>query len=270
MPKVQTDDGIYISYRALGTGPTTLLFMHGWAGSGAYFDETLSYLDLTGLRAVTFDLRGHGDSDKPDAGYGDERFARDAFAVADAAGADEVVVIGFSMSGRFAQYLCVVAPERVRAQLLVTGCPALPIPFPEDLRRDWVSRAGDAERLKQVTATYTTKPVSDAVLDRIGADAAKARQVALDETLRICMYESFVEKLAAPDLPTLIVGGMHDLIFPEDVLRHVVAAPFQKARIAMLDSNHEVPIEQPCEFAALIQAFVAGLVTKSTESNPRT
>ena len=34
-----------------------LLFMHGWAGSGAYFDETLKHLDLTGLRAVTVDLR---------------------------------------------------------------------------------------------------------------------------------------------------------------------------------------------------------------------
>ena len=61
------------------------------------------------------------------------------------------------------------------------------------------------------------------------------------------------------DLPTLIVGGIHDSIFSPDVLRSVVAAPFKKARIALLDSNHEVPIEQPREFAALIEAFVAGL-----------
>ena len=65
--------------------------MHGWAGAGAYFDETLKYLDLTGLRAITFDLRGHGDSDKPETGYSDERFARDAFTVADAVGANEIV-----------------------------------------------------------------------------------------------------------------------------------------------------------------------------------
>ena len=63
MAVVKTDDGVDISYRVLGTGPCTLLFMHGWAGAGAYFDETLKYLDLTGLRAITFDLRGHGDSD---------------------------------------------------------------------------------------------------------------------------------------------------------------------------------------------------------------
>lgn len=124
MPKVRTDDGIEISYQTVGTGLCNLLFMHGWAGSGAYFDETLKHLDLTALHAVTFDLRGHGDSDKPESGHSDERFALDAFAVADAVGADELIVIGFSMSGRFAQYLPVVAPERVRGQVLVSGCGA--------------------------------------------------------------------------------------------------------------------------------------------------
>ena len=259
MPKVRSDDGVDIAYEVFGDGPCNLLFMHGWSGSGAYFDETLKYLDLTGLRAITFDLRGHGDSDKPDTGYSDERFARDAFAVADAVAANEIIVIGFSMSGRFAQYLPVVARHRVRGQVLVTGCPASPIPFPEEMRRDWVARAGDAERLREITARYTTQPVAPEVLERIGAEAAKAHRVALDETLRICIQESFVDKLVAPDLPTLIIGGIHDLIFSPDALRYGVAGPFAKARIALLDSNHEVPIEQPREFAALIQAFVAGL-----------
>ena len=148
MALIQTDDGARISYRARGEGPLTVLFMHGWAGSGSYFDETLKYLDLAGLRAVTMDLRGHGDSDKPDTGYTDERLAKDALAVVDEVGADKVVVVGFSMSGRFAQYLSVVAPERVSGQVLVAGCPASPIPLPEETRRDWVSRAGDAERLR--------------------------------------------------------------------------------------------------------------------------
>ena len=259
MPRVRTDDDVEISYRTLGTGPCNLLFMHGWAGSGAYFDETLKYLDLTGLQAVTFDLRGHGDSDKPESGYSDDRLARDAFAVADAVGANEIVIVGFSMSGRFAQYLSVLAPNRVRGQVLVTGCPASPIPFPDEMRRDWVARVGNAERLKEITAAYTTKPVEAAVLDRIGEEAAKASQLALDETLRICTGDSFAEKLTAIDLPTLVIGGIHDPIFSPDSLRYAVAAPFRKARIALLDSNHEVPIEQPREFAALIQAFVAGL-----------
>ena len=258
MTFIQTDDGARISYTARGKGPVTVLFMHGWSGSGSYFDETLKYLDLARLRAVTMDLRGHGDSDKPDTGYTDERFAKDAFAVADDVGADKVVVVGFSMSGRFAQYLSVVAPERVSGQVLVAGCPASPIPLTEETRRDWVSRAGDAERLKEVAAMFLTKPVEPIVLERFGNEAAKASQVALDETLKTCMYISFAEKVASSSTPTLVVGGIHDPIFPPDALRGWVAS-MPRARLALLDSNHDIPLEQPREFAAVLEAFLAGI-----------
>ena len=258
MAFVQTDDGVKISYRVMGEGPLTVLFMHGWSGSGAYFGEVLKYLDVTGLRAVTMDLRGHGESDKPDHGYTDERLAKDAFAVADAVGADTVVVVGFSMSGRFVQYLSVVAPERVRGQVLVAGCPASPIPLPEETRRDWVARAGDAERLREVAAMFITRPVEPAVLESFGTEAAKAAQIALDETLKVCMYASFVDKLESVHIPTLVVGGIHDPIFTPDALRGWVAS-MPRARLALLDSNHDIFLEQPREFAAVLEAFIAGL-----------
>ena len=258
MPFAKADDGVRISYNAKGEGPLTVLFMHGWAGSGSYFDQTLTHLDLKGLRVVTMDMRGHGDSGKPESGYTDERFARDAIAVADAAKGDKIVVVGFSMSGRFAQYLAVVAPKRIRGQVLVAGAPASPIPLPEETRRDWVSRAGDAERLKAVTAMFLTKSVEPAVLDRYGVDAAKAVPVALDETLRILMYDSFADKLGATRVPTLVVGGIHDPIFPPDALRGWVGS-MPRARLALLDSNHEIPIEQPRELAAVLESFIAGL-----------
>ena len=232
MAFVKADDGVRISYDVRGEGPLTLLFMHGWAGSGHYFDQTLAHLDLKGLRAVTMDMRGHGDSDKPDSGYTDERFARDAIAVADAVRADDIVMVGFSMSGRFAQYVAVLAPKRVRAQVLVAGCPASPIPLPEETRRDWVARAGDAERLKAVTAMFLTKSVEPAVLDRFGADAAKALPVALDETLRILMQDSFADKLGSTRVPTLVVGGIHDPIFSPDALRGWVGS-MPRARLAL-------------------------------------
>lgn len=111
MKFAQTKDGTKIAYATREEGPLTLLFLHGWSGSGAYFDETLQYLDLAGLLAVTFDLRGHGDSDQPNHGYTDEGIAQDALAVADAVQAEQFVVVGFSMSGRFAQYLSMLAPD---------------------------------------------------------------------------------------------------------------------------------------------------------------
>jgi predicted esterase len=51
--KVRTDDGISIAYTVRGDGPRTLLFLHGWGGSGSgfFWNEMLTHLDLTGLRA---------------------------------------------------------------------------------------------------------------------------------------------------------------------------------------------------------------------------
>src|SRR3954470_17652098 len=108
MSAVTTQDAGSISYASAGEGPPHLLFMHGWAGSGRYFDATIERLDLTRLRAVTYDLRGHRESDPATDGYTLERIAADALAVADAAGAREFVVLGFSMSAKFCQYLSLV------------------------------------------------------------------------------------------------------------------------------------------------------------------
>src|SRR5712691_3158681 len=106
--------------------------MHGWAGSGSYFDETLEHLDLSRMRAITFDFRGHGDSGPGDA-YGLDDLTADVIAVADDAGADEFALVGFSMSGKFAQYVSSRYPERVLGQVLVAGCPVGELPLPPEL-----------------------------------------------------------------------------------------------------------------------------------------
>jgi non-heme chloroperoxidase len=102
MPTVVAGDGVPLSYATVGAGPPELLFMHGWAGSGRYFESTIEHLCLTGLGAVTYDMRGHGASAKANDGYTLEGIAADALAVADAAGLRKFVVVGFSMSGKFA------------------------------------------------------------------------------------------------------------------------------------------------------------------------
>src|SRR5262245_15764576 len=77
MPNVRAGDGVTISYSTAGDGPLNLLFLHGWGGSGRYFDEMLKHMRLAGLRAVLPSYRGHGDSDKPATGYTLEQFAND-------------------------------------------------------------------------------------------------------------------------------------------------------------------------------------------------
>jgi non-heme chloroperoxidase len=255
----RAEDGTAIAYRTRGTGPADVLFMHGWAGSGAYFDEMLKYLDLSSLRVTTVDMRGHGASDKPEGSYSLDRLAHDMLAVADAISARRFVVVGYSMSAKFGQYLTCVAPERVRGQVLIAGCTTGEIPLPSETLADWMSRAGDRERLIELERWFITQPVEDDLLERWADDAVKVPRAVLVESMSTCIATSFVERLSATPPPTLVVGGLHDAIFTPDVLRDSVVAAIPGARLALLDSNHGIPVECPREMAGLLEAFLAGL-----------
>lgn len=259
MPAAMTQDGVSISYESAGEGPPNLLCMHGWAGSGRYFDAMIEHLDRTRLRAVTFDLRGHGRSDPADDGYTLDQLASDTLAVADAAGLGEFVVLGFSMSAKFGQYLALVAPGRVAGLILLAGCPAGAIPLPGELTEDWFGREGDARRMAELAESYSSHAIDPKLLERFGQDAATIRRAALVGTLHAAIATSFADRVGSIAAPTLVIGGIHDGMFTPDLLREAVVAPLPDARLALLDAGHEIALEVPRQLAALIEAFLGGL-----------
>ena len=257
MPFTRATDGVELSYQVTGTGHTNVLFMHGWAGSGAYFDGTIAALDTARVRAITYNLRGHGNSERTSEGYNLDQLADDAIAVADAADADEFVLVGFSMSGKFAQYVTNLNSTRVRGQILVAGSPVEEIPLPADLMADWYGRAGNAAGMIEISQTFSTQPVPEEVLRRFGADAAAVPLSALQGTMHAVTSTSFVIK--AITVRTTVVAGAHDAMFTPAVLRDAVAGKYGQAQFEILDCGHEIPIERPRELARIIQQFVEHL-----------
>jgi pimeloyl-ACP methyl ester carboxylesterase len=255
MPVVTTDDGCALSYATAGNGPPHLLFMHGWAGSGRYFDATIEHLDLTRLGTVRYDLRGHRDSDPSTDGYTLDTLATDALAVADAAGLGEFVVVGFSMSAKFCQYLSVVS-DRVIGQILIAGCPAGEIPLPREIIDDWLGREGDPARMAELPVPFMTRAVAPELIERFAVDAAMIDRTALEGTLDAVMTTSFVDRLGTITAPTLVIGGSGDPMFTPDMLRDAVVPPLASACLELIDCGHEIPIEAPRELAALIEDFI--------------
>ena len=258
MASVLTDDRVTISYQVQGSGPTTILYMHGWAGSGAQFDEALAELDLNALRVITMDFRGHGESDKAVHPYGLERIADDVWAVADAVGAEEIILVGFSMSGKFAQYVALARPERVAGLVLLAGFSAAEMAFPQDVVCDWVSRAGDRDRLRELITPFISEPVEAVVLNRYIEHAMRVPATVLECTLQTCIRSSFVDRVESLTMPTLVVGGKRDAYFPPEAVAQL-ARSLPCARGICLDCNHEIEMEHPRELARLIEAFVCGL-----------
>lgn len=102
---VRTPDGLSISVQEWGNpqGPA-ILFIHGYAQAGLSWAKQVADPALAArFRMVTYDLRGHGNSDKP---VGHEwyregrRWADEVKAVIDALALDRPVLVGWSYGGR--------------------------------------------------------------------------------------------------------------------------------------------------------------------------
>jgi len=267
MPHTTSTDQTRIAYNIAGNGPVDLLFMHGWAGSGSYFDGVVEQLDGTRFRAITFDLRGHGDSALPSNGYGLDQIADDTISVANAVGADRFFLVGFSMSGKFAQYVTSLHSDRVLGQVLVAGCPVGELPMPADVLTDWYGRANDAERMVDLLRQFITQEIPEQVLAGFGRKAASVPLAALQGTMEAVTATSFVIKGGAATVPTLVLGGEHDPMFMPELMREAISNPVQGARLLLLDCGHEIPLERPHELAELIQTFTADTALMSANTS---
>src|SRR5471030_1522701 len=101
---VKTPDGLTISAQEWGnpSGPE-ILFIHGFSQSYMSWMRQVDSDLAREFRIVTYDLRGHGNSDKPldPARYRDSRaWGDEVQAVIDAAGFKRPVLVGWSYAGR--------------------------------------------------------------------------------------------------------------------------------------------------------------------------
>ena len=103
-----------------GEGPDPVVCMHGITAQHRAFNAAARYLGPSrGLVGV--DLRGRGDSDKPEFGYGLETHASDVIRVLDHLGLDQAILVGHSMGAFVALKTALASPDRVRAIVLLDG-----------------------------------------------------------------------------------------------------------------------------------------------------
>ena len=103
-----------------GSGQNPVICLHGITAQHRAFSALARYLG--GSRPlIGVDLRGRGDSGKPEAGYGLEVHTRDVKRVLDHLGLGTAVIVGHSMGGFVALKAALSYPERVRALCLLDG-----------------------------------------------------------------------------------------------------------------------------------------------------
>ena len=198
--------GVKIAYVDEGRGDPILL-IHGFASNVATNwrePRWLHALTAAGRRAIAYDNRGHGMSEKlyDPASYGAPTMAEDAAALLDHLAIGSADVLGYSMGARIATFLALKHPERVRS-LILAGAGI-------NLVRGLVgtgpiARALEAPRIEDVT--NDTARTFRAFAERTGSDLA-----ALACCLRGPREKIGPEDLARIAAPTVVATGSEDVI----------------------------------------------------------
>ena len=158
---------VEISISRAGDGPDPVVCLHGITAQHRAFTSAARRVGpARGLVGV--DLRGRGDSGKPDSGYGLEAHAGDVVRVLDHLGLENATIAGHSMGAFVALRTALLYPERVRALVLLDGgWPRVEIPPQEDMteeqeREAEAIREGLARAFSRLDMVFETP---DAYLD---------------------------------------------------------------------------------------------------------
>jgi pimeloyl-ACP methyl ester carboxylesterase len=114
-----TYDGARVHYQSYGKGQgrEAIVFIHGWTCDLTFWRGQAPVYEKH--RALLVDLPGHGQSEKPDVSYTQERFARAIEAVMTKAGVDRAILVGHSMGGPVALTFLRLFPAKTKAIVFV-------------------------------------------------------------------------------------------------------------------------------------------------------
>jgi pimeloyl-ACP methyl ester carboxylesterase len=222
----------------VGTGKP-LLLLHGWPEFWLTWEPVMARLaDRFTLLAP--DLRGFGDSDKPEGPFGPDQHAADMLALLDALGVTQVGVIGHDVGGAAMQPMARQAPQRLSGLFFFDFVyPGIGprMAEPERLNNIWYQSFHQTEiapaligATRESCRTYIgyclkhwayRKAAFDDVLEAFTDNFLKTGNLAggfahyrAAHAGRIRMIKGQAPQLPPIDVPTCIRWAEHDPLFP--------------------------------------------------------
>lgn len=227
--------GVGLSVREWGdpTGPG-VLFVHGWSQSQLCWARQLESPVLDRHRLVTFDIRGHGMSEKPrrPAEYTEARiWADDLAAVIEQADLRRPVVVAWSYGGFVvADYLRAYGDGELAGIVLVGGAVRLTPPTYDHIGPGLLANAEPAcspdldtsiPAMRQFLRACTAEPLNDD-----DWSAALAWNMVVPPEVRGALLSRAIDGddvLASLSIPVLVAHGRADAIVLPSMAEHVLA-----------------------------------------------
>jgi 2-succinyl-6-hydroxy-2,4-cyclohexadiene-1-carboxylate synthase len=238
--------------------PTTVVLLHGFAGTGRAWDPVVERLDRERYTPLAPDLRGHGAA----------RAARPASfdaCVGDVleAAPERFVLCGYSMGGRIAQHVALAAPERVERLVLVATTAGIPDASERAARRaddDRLAGFADEATIEQFADRWMAQPIfagTPPAAARIWReDLVRNDPRALGAVLRgmgTGAMEPLWDRLRTLTMPATVLAGEDDPKFVALAERLVAALPNAQL-VVVPGAGHGLAREAPQAVADAIEA----------------
>lgn len=112
MPRIKVND-ITLNYDQQGSGDPLILIPYLAADSACYAFQVAEY--ARHFTCISLDLRGAGESDKPDGTYSTELFADDVSNFMQAIGVERAHVSGLSLGAAVGMWLAIKHPQKIKS-----------------------------------------------------------------------------------------------------------------------------------------------------------
>lgn len=258
-----TYDGSRVHYESYGKGQEAVVFIHGWTCDLTFWRGQAPVYEKH--RALLVDLPGHGQSDKPEVSYTQERFARAIDAVMLDAGVTRAVLVGHSMGGPVAITFLRLFPAKAKALVLVDA-------YVPDTPKDEVERERQKAQMQPFLRSLSAPNYKETVSKMIEGMYSAKTTPAQREEIRTKMMSTPNHVL------TSAMQGMFALEAPKPgetyqlPVMSVVAAPRPgfETRLRTVfpnlrkyetweGSGHFLMMESPDRFNRLLEDFLSGL-----------
>lgn len=252
--KFADNDGITLAYRTIGDGPIDIVFVPMWASNIDQYDDypplANAFESMTSFaRVILYDRRGSGLSDRLCGVATLEEGMDDLDAVLEAAGAEQVTLMGFNESGSLCCLYAATHPEKVRS-LVLYGTYATTT-WHEDY--PWGQKPDDrAFQIEAIRQFWGVEEAGVLLLNPSGlADRAFAHWAvrwqrnsvsrdALAGVFEMLEKTDVRHLLPIIRVPTLVLHRKDDLAVPIDNGRYL-AEKIPNARLVELEGSDHIP-----------------------------
>lgn len=262
MPKVKVNN-VEIHYNEYGKGKETLLFSHGYLMNNLMFKGQIDIFK-DNFRCISFDHRGHGESEITANGYELDNLVTDTISLIEKLNLGSVHFVGMSTGGFVGMRIAIRRPELFKSMVLMDT----------SAEEEEKNKLRKNKLLLWIVKNIGWFPVIGQVMSILFHKSflkEKSRQLEVKKWRKIIMSQNkkgmipfgrmifardrVLEKLSIINIPTAIIVGENDVATLPQYNKRIADMILNSDYFTIPDAGHSAAVEKPEEVTKAMRKF---------------